>query len=160
MAIETEFKFLIKMPSKKLLSGLDESDIEQLYLPPTGGYHSERVRARRRGDTVVYTHTRKRSISRISAIEDEEIISEAQYLRYKAASTSGLTKKRYVMQSGGFYYEIDVYPFWSRTAVLEVEFDEDGEIPEVPECFSVVRDVTDVPEYKNYALSLKIPPEE
>ncbi len=63
------------------------------------------------------------------------------------------------MPCGVFLYEIYVFPFWQRVAVLEVEFTEGGEVPSVPPCFHVIRDVTDDHKFKNHSLSIKVPDE-
>lgn len=160
MTIETEKKYLIKMPSETLLSELSVSEIEQIYIKTSGNYDGERVRKRTFADKTVYTRTGKRRLSAMSAIEDEREITREEFdalARSIEDGTSPVIKKRYVMPYRGYDFEIDVYPFWDDRAVTEVELpSEDAEF-ELPPTLEVIRDVTDDARYKNHALARRVP---
>jgi CYTH domain-containing protein len=56
--------------------------------------------------------------------------------------------------------EIDVYPFWSRQAVLEIELASESEEFKIPHEIKILREVTEEGAYKNAALAKHIPEEE
>lgn len=160
--IETEKKYLIKMPSECFLSKLEQSEIEQIYVVTSGGYDGERVRRRRYADKEIFTRTGKRRLTEMSAIEDEREISEEEFSFMSQSiepGTSPVIKKRYVLPYRGYDFEIDVYPFWSETAVMEVELPSETAEFELPPEITVIRDVTADPRYKNHAIARKRPPE-
>lgn len=104
MNIETEKKYLIKMPSEEILLGLDRSEIEQIYIVTSGNYDGERVRRRRYPDREVFTRTGKRRLTAMSAIEDEREISSEEFYslsRNIEQGTVPVIKKRYVMPYRG-----------------------------------------------------------
>ncbi len=160
--IETEKKYLIKYPSRELLSRLEKSEIEQVYIASDGAYDGERVRRRAYDGKTVYTRTGKRRLSAMSAIEDErEITAEEFYLMRRCAEpgSSPIIKTRYVLPYRGYDFEIDVYGFWSDRAVMEVELPSEDSTFELPPEITVIRDVTDEPQYKNHALAYRVPTE-
>ena len=74
--IETERKFLIRMPdinALAALNGVDLSDIEQTYLVNPDGL-TERVRKRVYKNKTVYTHTTKKRVSKLSSEEYESVL--------------------------------------------------------------------------------------
>ena len=97
--IETERRFIIKMPPEQTLSLLGGDSITQIYIQSEAGA-SERVRARRRRSEMTYMHTVKRRIGPISAEEDESVISEAEFLTLSERREPGtrvLKKTRYML---------------------------------------------------------------
>jgi CYTH domain-containing protein len=64
-----------------------------------------------------------------------------------------INKIRYCLTQGNRYYEIDVYPFWSDKAILEIELRDEKEKVRLHQEFKVIREVTNDPEYKNAALA-------
>lgn len=153
-------KYLIKMPSEDLLSTIEGSEIEQIYITASEKYDGERVRKRKYADKTVYTHTKKKRLTAMSAIEDETEISEDEYLRLAENIESGtnpIIKKRYVLPYRGYAFEIDVYSFWSDIAVMEVELPSETAKFELPPEISVLRDVTADSRYKNHALAKRVP---
>jgi len=162
--IETERKFLIAKPDEAALQALDGctfSDITQTYLLSANG-ETDRVRKREADGRAVYTRTRKKRMSSMSAIEKENEISEEEYislLQKADISRTPIRKRRYVLPNEGFLFEIDLYPFWEKQAVMEVELpSEDADAP-LPGCIRVLREVTGQYEYSNASLA-KNPPEE
>lgn len=160
--IETERKFIIKMPEEDVLSALGGDDIVQIYLECEAGM-SERVRARTHGGAVTYTHTVKRRINAISAYEDERDISEAEFAELSARIEPGTTpvrKTRYLLPYRDHVFEIDVYPQWRRFAVMEVELPGEDAVFEVPPQICVLREVSGERRFSNHSLSRRMIPEE
>ena len=55
---------------------------------------------------------------------------------------------------------MDVYPFWSDRAVLEVELESEDEAFDIPPFISVIKEVTGDKRYSNKALAKEIVTEE
>ena len=161
---EIERKFIIALPDLKMLSrleGYDKSDIEQTYLesPP---HVTHRVRARRRANSVVFTETKKVRIDKMSAYEDERKIGVSEYrerLENIKDGTRTLYKTRHVFAYADHMIEIDVYPEWRETAVMEIELSSRDEKIELPAYIRVIREVTGMREYSNAAMSERFPDE-
>jgi len=164
-AIETERKYLIKMPNEATLmaiNGCIRSEITQTYLQSSDG-KVERVRKRVFSDRIQYTHTCKTRLSAISAIEEEAEVSESEYnelLKRKKTEVAPIEKIRYAIPYGERIAEIDVYPFWKKQAVLEIEIESENEATEIPEWLTLIRDVSGDRTYSNNSLSKKVPPED
>lgn len=163
MNIETEHKYIIKMPSQMLLSTLPSSKIEQTYITSDGGDNvTERVRRREYSDRVVYTHTKKRRISDMSHEEYEDEITAEEYgalLTRKCADTVTLYKMRYLLTYMGQTFELDVYTFWQNIAVMELEVRAESDAVALPPDIDVICEVTGERRFTNAALSRSVPDE-
>ncbi|MBQ4452826.1 MAG: hypothetical protein II912_10735 [Clostridia bacterium] len=163
--IETERKFLIRKPDGAFLAALEGctvSDITQTYLLNEDG-NTERVRRRVYADRTVYTHTVKKRISPMSALEQEREISPDEYallLTRADPARRPIIKTRYAVPHAGHTAEIDVYPFWNRQAVLEIELQSENDGVPLPDFMTVIREVTGDHSYSNNSLSLKVPEED
>ena len=163
--IETERKFLIRKPDGAYLAALEgctASDITQTYLQNEDG-NTERVRRRVYTDRTVYTHTVKKRISPMSALEQEREISPDEYallLTRADPARRPIIKTRYAVPYAGHTAEIDVYPFWNRQAVLEIELQSENDDVPLPDFVTVIREVTGDHSYSNNSLSLKVPKED
>ena len=62
-------------------------------------------------------------------------------------------KTRYCLTENSRYYEIDIYPEWSRQAVLELELRSEADEVVFPKGIEVIREVTGDDRYKNYSLA-------
>ena len=156
---EIEHKYLIAMPDKSLLAEGERSSIVQTYLLGEEGT-TERVRARSYADRTEYTHTTKMKISAVRRIEQEEIIAQEEYEKFLTRADPArrpIEKQRFCLPYEGHTLEIDVYPFWSGHAILEVELEDERQSFSLPPEIRVVREVSDDPRYTNAALSLEIP---
>lgn len=157
---EIERKFLIEMPAAELLAAADRSEIVQTYL--LGEKHTtERVRKRSRGTQCEYTHTCKRKVNSLRRIEDERQIGEAEYealLGRADPKRRAVVKTRCCLEYAGLLWEIDLYPFWSDRAILEVELDEEEQRFELPPFLRVIREVTEDGRYRNSELARRGPP--
>jgi CYTH domain-containing protein len=163
-SIETERKFVIAMPDVELISSLDGytlSEIEQTYLlsSPTV---TRRVRLRRYQNRTVYTETKKIRIGRMSAEEDEREISEDEYrtlLTQIAPGTVTLRKTRITFEYSERVFEMDIYPEWQRSCILEVELDREDAPLSMPPFLEIIAEVTGDRRYSNAAMSYEFPKE-
>ncbi len=162
--VECERKFLIRYPEKEWLTamGAQKSLIEQTYLLSEKGV-TERVRKRDFGGRTVYYYTKKVRISALSAEEYEKEIAKEEYealLSRRDETSKTVEKERYALPFGKHILEIDIYPFWSRQAVLEVELASEDERFMLPDKIEIIREVSGEKAYKNAFLAKKIPNEE
>lgn len=163
-AVETERKFIIKKPNEKTLSslfGYTVSKITQTYLASREGV-TERVRERIYPDKTVYTHTKKVRISPLSSIEDEREVTESEYrtlLLRKKDGTQDVKKERHTFIASGVTFEIDIYPEWQDTCIMEFELKSEDERVEIPTFIAVVREVTGNRAYSNAAMAKEFPKE-
>ena len=159
--LETERKFIIGMPDTFFLTSLPSSDIVQTYLVSEKGV-TERVRMRTENGISYYTHTKKVRISKMTSREDEREIGKDEYasLLLRADGTrSPIRKTRYLLSENGFLFEIDIYPFWKKQAVMEVETESEDTNVTLPGAIAVLREVTGDHAYSNASLALHIPEE-
>lgn len=162
--IEIERKFVIEMPELTVISRLDgytSSDIEQTYLV-SSPLVTRRVRARKYSNHTVYTETKKIRIDRMSSEEDEREITEEEYralvLDIKPETVT-LRKTRHTFDYLGRTFEIDVYPNWERSCILEVELDSKDSSLTIPDFLRVIAEVTGDKAYSNASMSHKFPDE-
>ena len=158
---EIERKFLIAMPDAAFLDNCERSDITQTYL--LGAENTtERVRTRVRGENCEYTHTVKVKLNDMRRIETENVIDEKTYqelLRRADPARRPIEKTRCCFTHDGLLWELDVFPFWSDRAFLEIELSDESDRFTLPPGIRLIREVTDDPRYTNAALSLQIPEE-
>ena len=156
--LEIERKYLIRYPDLAWLEQLDSCqkvEIIQTYLTGSGG---EEIRVRQRGADghFVYYETRKRTISSASRIEVEQRLSQSEYLKRLLDADPEkrpIRKTRYCLTWENQYFEIDIYPFWTDRAILEIELKDESQEIRIPPAFTVIRDVTDDPAYRNASLA-------
>ena len=159
--LEIERKFLIKMPNLEALSaleGVSVIEIEQTYT-----LVGARIRRWTENGKTVYIKTEKTHVSDITRIEKEGEITEEEYkelLLFADPSRNTIKKTRYRYPFEDKLVEIDVFPFWKKQAFCEVELESEDEEFSLPPFLEVIREVTSEKEYRNHALSKKIPQEE
>lgn len=156
--LEIERKYLIEYPDIERLGAnpnCRKIEIIQTYLKSSG---DEEIRVRQRGfgGHYIYFMTTKKSISPIKRVEVEKRLTQNEYLTLlmEADTTKRqIRKNRYCLTYEGQYFEIDIYPFWERQAIAEIELsDENADIVFPPE-LKVIREVTDDPAYRNNSLA-------
>ena len=158
--LEIERRYLIDYPNEaELLSfkGAFKTEITQTYLTAPVGI-SRRVR-KRVGARTVYTCTEKIKQSAAVREETEREISESEYHAFlKEADTScaPVCKTRICIPYEGFVWEVDLFPFWENVAVLEVELEDISQMPKMPPCFSVLKEITTEPSMTNHNLARHI----
>ena len=162
--VEIERKYIILKPDEDTLraqEGFTESAIEQIYLPSDAAV-TRRVRRREFSDGVRYYVTEKRRLDRMSAQEHEWEISEAEYASLAATPVDGtrpVLKRRYTFEYMSQTFEIDVYPEWRNTAIMETELGSRECEVQMPEFIKILREVTGIKAYSNAAMSRKFPDE-
>lgn len=163
--VEIERKYIIAMPDPARLAampGYSESRILQTYLRSDEGV-TRRVRRREFPGLTKHYETVKARIDRVSAVEREREISAEEYellLAEIADGTRTIEKTRYTFPYAGHTVEIDIYPEWRKTAILETELPTREEVAELPEFIKVIREVSGIKGYSNAAMSHSFPPED
>lgn len=154
---EIERKFLIKRPDLARLESdpaCHRVDIVQTYLTSEDG---KEVRIRQRGEYGVYSYYKTVKYgSGVKRVEEEEHIGEGTYLslmKYADPAYRPIRKTRYLYVYKAQYFEIDVYPTIPDEAIVEIELCREDEKVTLPDFFTVVREVTDDPFYKNRSLA-------
>ena len=156
--LEIERKFLIAYPDAQALERLPNCrrvEITQYYLPAREG-EELRVRKREENGNCVYYKTLKRHISEFKRIEIEERLTQGEYqslLLDAGPDTRPGHKTRYCLSYEGQYFEIDLYPFWTDQALVEIELSDKSAQIDFPPEIRVLREVTRDPAYKNAALA-------
>ena len=165
MSIEIERKYIISMPNFDDLKACDNyksSEILQIYLNSDRGV-THRVRKRSYGESISYTETKKTRINKMSAIEEEREISAEEFMTLSQNMREGsapLKKVRHSFDYSGLCFEIDVYPEWKRTSIMEVELESEDKSFEIPPFIKVVREVTGDKAYSNSSMSKEFPTED
>ena len=136
--MEIERKFLILYPDLNLLEKMQTCRkvfLSQTYLntPDEGKF---RVRQRGAGEHSTVS-------------EDGINISMKEY------SLGTISKYRYCIAWGSTYYELDVFPFWDKLALLEIELLSEEEEYTIPDFVTVLREVTMEKAFRNLALAKK-----
>lgn len=155
---EIERKFLIEYPDTAWLESLPNCkpvEIIQTYLASDNG---DEVRIRQRGADghYIYFQTTKHTVSGVRRVETERRLSVSEYLRLLMDADTGkrqIRKTRYCLTYENQYFEIDVYPFWTDKAILEIELKSEDEPIVFPENIKVIKEVTDDVNYKNSSLA-------
>lgn len=158
--LEIEIKFLIAMPDLQQLERMPlcrRIPITQAYLttPQEGRF---RIRRRGEGDGVCFIKTVKHKINEMKRVEIETYISEKEYNDYLAQEEyvqGVISKDRYCIVENGTYYELDVYPFWSSLATLEIELLDEQQAYELPSFVQLITEVTFDKRYRNKALAVQ-----
>ena len=162
--LEIERKYIIKMPPLDLLRSQPEhteSDILQIYLTHEAG-ETHRIRRRKYSDKIVCTETRKIRLDSLAATEIESRISDNAFdilAKSPLEGTTPIEKTRHTFLYEGRTFEIDIYPAWRNTAVMEVELPSRETEVSIPDFIEIISDVTADRQYKNFAMSIKFPKE-
>ena len=165
VGVEIERKYIIAMPRIEDMAAMDgysASSIVQTYLTAPAG-QTRRVRRRESKSGVKYYETVKRRIDKISSEEREREISQSEYeamLTEIAEGTRPIVKTRHIFKYRSQLVEIDIYPEWSSTAILETELPSRESTVELPEFIRVIREVTGLKGYSNAAMSRTFPSED
>ena len=157
--LEIERKFLISRPDPRMLEkrpNCERVDVFQIYLKSEDPSEEVRIRQRGSGGHYVYFMTRKKKISGSRRVEVEERLSQEEYLSLMVQadpSCRPIHKHRYCLSENGLYYEIDIYPDWKDTAVMEIELHSEDQEIVLPEGIHVIREVTGEEAYSNHSIA-------
>ena len=163
--VEIERKYIIKMPDLEVLTlqqDYSRSEILQIYLPSEVG-ESRRVRRRIYNEKTVYIETRKIRIDNMSSTEIERELSLLEFSVLAAEIKEGtipIEKVRHTFIYENQLFEIDVFPRWTGTAIMETELDSRERQVEFPAFLEIVREVTGDKAYSNAAMSRSFPNED
>ncbi len=162
--IEIERKYIIRKPridDLRLMDEYSESRITQIYLASEDG-KTRRIRRREYDGRVEYTETEKVRIDAMSAFERERGLTEAEFealSRDIDKESRPLYKKRYTFSYLGQLFEIDEYPEWSDTCIMETELLSREESAPMPDFIVIISEVTGERSYSNAAMARLFPKE-
>lgn len=158
---EIERKFLIEYPDIDWLEKnpkCQRVEIIQTYLKSS---NDDEIRVRQRGldGNYIYFQTIKRKINSLKRIELEKRLSKDEYLELLMEADNEkrpIRKTRYCLTYHNQYFEIDIYPFWNKQAIAEIELRNESEEIKFPKKIKVLKEVTNDYRYKNaYLASIK-----
>lgn len=162
---EIERKYLIAWIEPEFLRSQADCavwEIEQIYLKAAPG-ETRRIRRVEEDGRARWYKTFKRRLTDLSCVEEEGQISGEDYAQYRMEADSQLkpiAKVRYRIPWQGQVLEFDLYPFWTRQAVLEVELRSEDQPVFLPPWVQVIREVTSDHRYKNVSLAREVPQED
>lgn len=163
--IETERKYLIRMPDEsrlKAMTGCEIWEIEQIYLSDGSQGETRRIRSVLCEGKYRYYRTEKKRISALSSVEDESEISAETFSALKREANpllQAIRKRRYRIPYADQKLEVDIYSFWQDRATLEIELSNEAALTSIPEWIEIIRDVSSEAAYKNRYLAQQIPME-
>ena len=151
-------KYLIEYPDIAWLESQPNCrrvEISQTYLKTENG---DEVRVRQRGEKghYIFYQTIKRRINDLKRIEMERRLTNNEYVNLLMDADPSLhpiRKTRYCLTWMSQYFEIDVYPFWSDKAIMELEVRDERQEVVLPPFIKVIREVTGDPAYRNRAIA-------
>ena len=163
--VEIERKYIIKIPNIDVLktqSNYSSSEILQIYLPSKAG-ETRRVRRRTYNDKTLYIETKKIRIDNMSSTEIERELSLSEFSALADEIKEGtipIEKVRHTFIYENQLFEIDVFPQWTTTAIMETELESREKQVNIPAFLEIVREVTGDKAYSNAAMSRSFPNED
>ena len=82
-----------------------------------------------------------------------ESISALLYFSQKEYCQGTIAKDRYCIVWKNTYFELDVFPFWDKLALLEIELLDESQPFELPDFVTVLREVTFEMQFRNKTLA-------
>lgn len=152
------------MPDADILKGMEgysESEIVQIYLRSAPSV-TRRIRKRKYAGKVTYTETEKRRVDAMSSLEREEEISAERFDALALERREGsepVIKRRITFSFEGQLFEVDIYPQWHRSCIMELELPSRETEIRWPPFITLVADVTGKKEYSNSSMSARFPDE-
>lgn len=154
--LEIERKFLVKIPDFSSLNVKRKIDILQTYLQNGNNGSQRRVRRITENDSIRYFYTEKIFYSAVIRQETESEISEDEYNRLiseKRTDCVPIEKRRVCFDYRNQLFEMDIYPFSDKLAIMELELENSEQNIFFPEYVDVVKEVTGIEEYSNASLA-------
>ena len=162
-APEIERKYLIAYPDMAwLASNAESSLIVQTYLVSEEGL-TARVRKREGADRCVYYYTEKRHISAVTKMEYVKEIGREEYeslLEREDTDRKPVVKERWCLEYKDQLFEIDVYPFYTDRAIMEIELESEGQTIFFPPEIRILKEVTGDRRYSNASMARCVPYDE
>ncbi len=156
---EIERKYLIEYPDIKKIKEnheVTEVKITQDYLTKGLGGKNRRVRCWESSGVKHYIYTEKKKITNLRRIENEDEITEEEYLellKEKDPACRTIKKTRYRVPYGGLLYEIDVFDEVKGSALMEAEIEDESVSIPIPPFVTVIREVTEEPGFTNHSIA-------
>lgn len=154
--LEIERKFLVELPELQKLDILSAAGMTQTYLIRGEDNSQRRVRKIDENGAVTYTYTEKRFITPVIRDEREREISSAEYemlFMQRDMECVPVEKVRYRFEYKSQLFELDVYPFSDKLAILELELDTPEQKIDFPDYIKIIKDVSADKKYSNAALA-------
>ena len=158
-SFEIERKFLIKMPDISQFENIgfiSKAEIVQTYLVRENPSVERRTRQRGTSkDGYTFYYTEKEKKGHAMRIEREKIISKEEYISLLSQADTSLhqiRKTRYCFVHNNQYFEMDIYPFSSEYAILEIELSKVDAKIDLPNV-DIVKEVTDDENFSNATLA-------
>lgn len=157
--MEIERKYLIRMPNIDKLAKsykIDKFGITQTYLTTNQDGTERRVRQRINSSNTKYYYTEKSDVGFGTRKEFERIITEEEYnslLCEADTNKKQIQKTRYCFVYKDKYFELDIYPFWDKQAILEIEVDNIAMTIDIPPEIEIIKDVTGDKSFSNAKLA-------
>ena len=157
--IEKYHKYLIEVNDEILArftaeDNYSDAHIIQYYLLSDDGYE-KRIRERHIGEDVLYTYSEANYLSTNERIKTDRVLTSREYNEHKRQidhSIEMTDKMRYSFINNDLFYKLDVYDFDKTKGILSVADNGEAEIV-LPDYVTVLKDVTDDIQYKNYYLA-------
>ena len=162
--IEIERKYVIYMPSFSDIEKMQDysrDEILQTYLN-SSPLETRRVRMRKSAGGIKYYETVKRRIDKISSVETEREISETEYSQLLLDSRSDsmpIIKTRCAFTYCEQVFEIDIYPNWKKSAIMETELESREKSVDFPPFIQIIAEVSGDVRYSNAAMAKSFPEE-
>lgn len=162
--LEIERKYIIEKPAAERMmaeSSYTSSEIVQIYLTSPLGV-TRRVRSREYASGTRYFETTKVRVDKMSSKELEREIDREEFDRLATEIAEGsrpIIKARHTFDYLGQTFEIDVYPEWERTCVMETELPSRDTVVTFPDFIRIIAEVTGDKRYSNAAMSRRFPEE-
>jgi CYTH domain-containing protein len=162
MKLEIERKFLLKSLPKN--SPEQSVDIEQFYLKNESGiWERARTWFSSNGDKK-YIHTIKKNVSKGVNIEDEYLMEEDDFLKFRDscfklnAESRQIKKVRHIYKDGSLFWEVDEFKDDYQLIIAEIEIPKKTFKLTIPDFIKEVMllEVTGMKQFNNRNLSLKI----
>jgi len=161
MKLEIERKFLLKaLPD---INPTEIIKIDQYYLKNSSGIW-ERARSWKSNiNGVKYIHTIKKSVSKGVNLEDECLMTESDFFKFKkdclnSKDSKFLSKERWIYPDGELVWEVDKFINDHYIIIAEVEIPTKRYKVNIPEFISskLLLEVTELKQFSNRSLSNKI----
>ncbi|MGN0919191.1 MAG: AAA family ATPase [Alphaproteobacteria bacterium] len=154
--LEIERKFLIRCPDDNVLKehGAVPQKIVQAYLK-SNGKTQRRIRERGNENGFTCFYTEKETLSPTKRIERERKIQQKEYLSLLTEAEYLLTKTRWCFVDKGQYFELDTFDACPDQALLEIELTQENQQITLPDWITLIQEVTDLAEYRNYSIAQK-----
>ena len=157
--MDKKHKYLIAMPDMNQLVvkyGAVPFEMTQNYLVMTNPRIERRIRKQKNGSEFLYFYTEKHQMEDGAMWDTERPISQKEYKKYLLEAEPELKpvhKVKYRFNDGRQRFELDVYPFSRKKAVLFAYAGEDETQIVPPPEIQILQEVTGNPDYKNRTLA-------